>query len=249
MNKIIVSKNGIISDYNNVIVKDNEIRFDNDGEYLLEYIDSGKYNINFVVNASVKLYETSFRNQINVNNRYILDGGYLDVIKFYDNDSVNEIIDINLLNDGDKINYSFVDICRNKGVYTVNINHKCKNTISNINNKSIALKDSINHFVINSNVCMDSYGCILNQNTRIVTMGECDTKICPNMFIDLDDVEAKHGSIIGSFKNETIFYLMSKGINYNDSIKLLLSGYILSGIGKNHYLRKEIIDTIDSYWR
>ena len=55
-------------------------------------------------------------------------------------------------------------------------------------------------------------------------MGECDTKISPNMFIDLDDVIAKHGSAIGTFKDDQVFYLMSKGINYNDALKLLIKG-------------------------
>ena len=80
-------------------------------------------------------------------------------------------------------------------------------------------------------------------------MDECDAKISPNMFIDIDDVEAKHGSIIGSFKEEEIFYLMSKGINYNDTLKLLIKGYLLSNIGGYFDLRQRIMEIINMYWR
>lgn len=249
MNKILLSKNKITSDYDNVIIRDNTIIFKDNGEYFVEYIDSCKYKINYVINSRVTLYESSFDNLVEVNNKYTIDGGNLSVIKFYNNNNVIENINIDLCRDNDSIDYNFVNISRYEERYTININHKCKNTFSNINNKSVALKNSLVHFVINSNVYKDSVKCILNQNTRIVTMDECDTKISPNMFIDLDDVEAKHGSVIGSFKEDNIFYLQSKGINYNDAIKLLVSGYILSGIGKNHYLRNKIMDITNVYWR
>ena len=80
-------------------------------------------------------------------------------------------------------------------------------------------------------------------------MGECDTKIEPNMFIDLDDISAKHGSIIGTFKEEDIFYLMSKGISYNNSVKLLVKGYLFGNIGGYFDLRQRILNIINRYWR
>ena len=249
MNKILVSKNSINSDYDNIKIDGNKIIFDNDGEYVLEYIDSGKYNISFIINSNIKIIESSFDNDIIVNNKYIIDNGSLSVIKFYNNNSVSENVDIDLKHDGDKVDYAFVNICRGEERYTININHKCKNTISNINNKTVALKNSLVNFVINSKVEKECVKSELNQNTRIVTMDECDASISPNMYIDLDDVMAKHGSIIGSFKEEDVFYLMSKGISYNDTIKLLIKGFILSNIGVDNYLRNKIIDIIDMYWR
>lgn len=249
MNKILVNKKKIISDYDNITIDGNNITICKDGEYLIEYTESGKYKISFNIKANVKIYESSFDNELDVNNKYIIDGGKLKVIKFYNNNNVNEVINIDLCKEEDLVDYSFVNICRGEERYTININHKCKNTKSNIVNKSIAFKNSLVHFIINSNVYKECNGCVLDQNTRIVTMDDCDASISPNMFIDLDDVEAKHGSIIGSFKEDVVFYLMSKGINYHDTIKLLVSGYILSGIGKNHYLRNKIMDMIDVYWR
>ena len=69
------------------------------------------------------------------------------------------------------------------------------------------------------------------------------------MFIDLDDVVAKHGSIIGTFKEEDIFYLMSKGISYSDSLKLLVKGYLFTNIGGYFDLRQKVMDIINTYWR
>ena len=104
-------------------------------------------------------------------------------------------------------------------------------------------------FVINSIVGREYVKSVLDQNTRIVTLGDSDCNISPNMFIDCDDIEARHGSVIGTFKDEMIFYLMSRGIGYNDAIKLLIKGYLFSNIDADSDLKDKIFNTIDTYWR
>ena len=249
MNKIIVSNNKISSDSFDINIKNNEVVFNNSGEYILEYTQDGSYNITFIIKNDVKLIESSYDLELDINNKYIIDNGSLKVVKFYNNKKVIENIDIDLCTSRSKIDYYFSNICRMEERYNINVNHKCKETISNIQNKSIALKNSILKFVINSNVGKDSVESVLEQNTRIVTMGECDAAISPNMYIDLDDVSAKHGSVIGSFKDDVIFYLMSKGINYNDTLKLLIKGYIMSNMDVDVDNRMKIMEIIDLYWR
>ena len=247
MNKIIVSKNGIFLNDNKL--KNNIINLIDNNDYTVEYIDDGNYEITFNINGNIKINENSFDKNLNLNNKYIIESGYLNIYKFYNNHTVNEIINIDLCTEKSKVDYHFSNICRENEHYIININHKCKNTISNIINKSIALKNSNLKFIINSNVYKESIKSILNQNTRIVTMDKCDTSISPNMFIDLNDVEAKHGSVIGSFNQDQIFYLMSKGINYNDTLKLLIKGYIFSNVDIDNDLRLKILEIINLYWR
>ena len=248
MNKILVDNDKISTD-GNVIIKNNIIEINDSGEYLLEYISDGSYKLTFIINDSIKLIETSYDKELDINNEYIVNSGELKVFKFYNNKIVNEVIDINLCNELAKVDYHFANICREEEKYTININHECKNTYSNIQNRSIALKNSILKFIINSNVKKECISSVLDQNTRIVTMGECDASISPNMFIDLDDVSAKHGSVIGSFKDDDVFYLMSKGISYSDTIKLLIKGYILANMEVDADTRMKILQIIDLYWR
>ena len=249
MNKILVDNNRISSDDLNVIINKNTIEFKDSGEYFLEYISNGKYNLTFIVNCDVKLIETSYDNELDIDNKYVINSGEFRAFKFYNNKNVNENINIDLCNERAKVDYHFANICKEEEKYILNINHKCKNTFSNIQNKSIALKNSNLKFIINSNVKKDCIGSVLDQNTRIVTMGECDASISPNMFIDLDDISAKHGSIIGSFKDDDIFYLMSKGISYSDTLKLLIKGYIIANMEVDSETRMKIIKIIDTYWR
>ena len=248
MNKIMVGKD-LVSDSDKVIITNNKIIFRENGEYVIEYTSDIKKKIIFDIYADVKLIETSFDNSLQLDNTYIVNNGDVLVIKFYNNYMVNEIINIELRNQGSKIDYRFANICKGIENYIINVCHKGVNTVSNISNKSVALKNSKINFVINSKVITKAIKSVLNQNTRIVTMDDCDAKISPNMFIDIDDVEAKHGSIIGSFKEEDVFYIMSKGISYNDALKLLVKGYLLANVGGYFDLRQKVMDIINMYWR
>ena len=229
----------------------NNIRIKNSGIYSLEYDDVDKIDLNIIVDDYVDgvLFESSFLGDICVSNRYVINKGSLRVNKFYDNDSVREVIDIDLLSDGSRFDYRFSNICKNSEDYVININHKNMFSVSNINNKSIAMDGSKLNFIINSSVGKKDFGSVLNQNTRIVTIGNSDSKISPNMFIDCDDVSAVHGSVIGTFKDEMVFYLMSRGIDYNEAIKLLVKGYLFSNVDVDNVLRERILKVIDKYWR
>ena len=247
MNKITIGKK-IISDSDNVRISDDTIEFVNDGDYEIEYVDDGEYKLELIINGNVNLLIYSFDNTLNNKCRYTINNGSLHVYKFYNNQNVNEIVDIDLCRPMTNVEYKFANICKEVEKYEMNINHNAKNTESDINNKTVSIKNSSIKFIINSNVLKEAVESKLNQNTRIVTMGDCDTSICPNMYTPLENVEAKHGSIIGTFKDDEIFYLMSKGISYNDSLKLMIKGYLLSNISVNHEIRKRIIDKIDEYW-
>jgi len=248
MNKILIGRK-IVSDDKNIKISKNVITFLESGEYVIEYTESVDRQIVFEINGNVRLIETSFDNNLTLDNQYIINSGNLMVIKFYNNDMVMEKIRIDLCGFGSMVDYKFANICKGIEKYEINVNHNSKNTVSNICNKSVALKNSNIKFVINSNVCKNANKSVLNQSTRIVTMDECDALIKPNMFIDLDDVEAKHGSIIGSFKEEDIFYLMSKGISYSDTLKLLIKGYLFSNIDGYFDLRQRVLEIINMYWR
>jgi len=251
MNKILVSSNKIISDSKSVLIDNNRIKLLNSGMYLLEYEDIDNINLCIEIdnNVDAVLYESCFLDDINVNNKYIINEGFLRVNKFYNNKSVLENIDIDLCSVNSKIDYRFSNICKNKESYIININHNNKSTVSNISNKSIAMDGSKLEFIINSIVKKEYEKSILDQTTRIVTIGNSDAKISPNMYIDCDDVEARHGSVVGTFKDDLVFYLMSRGIEYNDCIKLLVKGYLFSNVDTDNMMREKILNVIDMYWR
>ena len=54
----------------------------------------------------------------------------------------------------------------------------------------------------------------------------------PELEIYADDVKCSHGSASGSLDENSIFYLMSRGLNYHQSKKLLINGFLLDVIEK-----------------
>jgi len=65
---------------------------------------------------------------------------------------------------------------------------------------------------------------LLSENT------EFDAK--PELEIYADDVKCSHGSTSGNLDEDAIFYLMSRGLNYQQSKELLVNGFLLDVVEK-----------------
>ena len=65
---------------------------------------------------------------------------------------------------------------------------------------------------------------LLDQNT------EFNAK--PELEIYADDVKCSHGSSSGSLDDNKIFYLMTRGLDKNQSKKMLIDGFILDVVDK-----------------
>ena len=66
--------------------------------------------------------------------------------------------------------------------------------------------------------------------TNLYENTEFDAK--PELEIYADDVKCSHGSTSGNLDEEAIFYLMSRGLNYQQSKKLLINGFLLDVVEK-----------------
>ena len=251
MNKICIVKNDIIPcDNSDILINNNEISFLEDGNYILEYVEC--YNVNLTINVNenrcINLFEYSYNNDFVVNNKYnIYKNSSLIINKFCCNKNSNENIAINLNGNNSNIKYNFSSISNGLDKYKINIYHNEKLTNSNIFNKTIAKENSSNFFDINSyveNGIIDTY---LNQSTKIIALGDSNNRINPNMYTHDNSTTAIHSSIIGNVDEDELFYLMSRGISYKDSIKLIVKGNLLSNINiPDEYWQKinNIIETL-----
>ncbi len=114
-----------------------------------------------------------------------------------------------------------------------NINHLSKNTKSyqliksvlNDNSKGVYQgKIFVNSKAQKTNGYQLSKALLLNENT------EFDAK--PELEIYADDVKCSHGSASGSLDENLIFYLMSRGLNYQQARDLLINGFLMDIIEK-----------------
>ena len=123
------------------------------------------------------------------------------------------------------------------------------------NNKNHEIRTSINH--LNENT--KSYQLIksvLGENTKSAYQGKIFVKsnaqktdgyqlskaillsdnsefnAKPELEIYADDVKCSHGSASGSLNKESIFYIMSRGLNYKEAKELLINGFLLDVVEK-----------------
>ena len=59
-----------------------------------------------------------------------------------------------------------------------------------------------------------------------------DEVLITELEIYADDVKCYHGSASGSLNEDSIFYLMSRGLNYQQSRELLINGFLLDVVEK-----------------
>ena len=129
-----------------------------------------------------------------------------------------------------------------------NINHLAENTKSYqliksvLNDKSTGVyqgKIFVNDQAQKTDGYQLSKALLLNENT------EFNGK--PELEIYADDVKCSHGSTSGNLDENSIFYLMSRGLNYDQAKKLLIEGFINDVIEKitNIEIQKYLKETIN----
>ena len=249
MNKIKVVNNDIIPCYfDGIVINNNDIIFEKNGNYYIEYIDSNNVNLNINISNDVciSLFEYAHGNNILISNTYnIGDNGGLILSKFCYNNETNEVININLKGEKSSIKYNYSSVSKGNDRTKINIYHLGNNSISDIYNRTVAREGSSNYFDINSYVENGIKDCYLKQQTKIITLGESDNRINPNMFIGEDSTTAIHSSTISNIDEDSLFYLMSRGIDYNTSVKLIVKGFIISNINCDDEKKSEILNILD----
>ena len=198
------------------------------------------YNFNLQKDAILKNYKLD--NEENNNIKYSYNNINLET---------NSVAENFILSSGS----SFI-----KNEINCNLNGKYSsafvNGIFNLdNNKNHEIRTSINH--LNENT--KSYQLIksvLGENTKSAYQGKIFVKsnaqktdgyqlskaillsdnaefnAKPELEIYTDDVKCSHGSASGSLNQDSIFYIMSRGLNYIEAKELLINGFLLDVVEK-----------------
>lgn len=248
MNYIIVDKNKL-TEYmdDDISIQEGSITFKRNGDYTLEYVDSDSVclDIHILDGVTVKLFIWSKDNALEVHNHYQLgSGSNLILFQFYYNKSVREELIVDLDGECSKFSQGFSSISLGNEEYHIIVNHNHHRVSSNIQNKCIGMDGSSIRMQIDSVLDKGNIDCVMDQSTKILTLGDVDATIIPNMFIEEDSVEARHGSVISSFHPEELFYLMSRGITEDEAMTLLMRGFIFSNLIVDMEKRARIFQVI-----
>ena len=129
------------------------------------------------------------------------------------------------------------------GIFSLNNNnhHEIRTTINHLteNTKSYQLIKSVleknSNAVYQGKIFVNSDaqktdGYQLSKAILLDKESEFNAK--PELEIYADDVKCSHGSASGSLNEDSIFYLMSRGLNYQQSRELLINGFLLDVVEK-----------------
>ena len=113
------------------------------------------------------------------------------------------------------------------------VNHLVENTKSYQLIKSVLGKNSKSAYqgkIFVDSKAQKTDGYQLSKAVLLDETSEFNAK--PELEIYADDVKCSHGSASGSLNENSIFYLMSRGLSYQQSKELLINGFLLDVIEK-----------------
>ncbi len=113
------------------------------------------------------------------------------------------------------------------------INHLVENTKSYQLIKSVLGKNSKSAYqgkIFVDSKAQKTDGYQLSKAILLDETSEFNAK--PELEIYADDVKCSHGSASGSLDENSIFYLMSRGLNYQQSKELLINGFLIDVVEK-----------------
>ena len=137
-------------------------------------------------------------------------------------------VEINLDVENVTLYYYYGNINYDDNTFNIKINHLASNTHSEVFNHGVNVFDNKLSYYVDGIVPKNSNKCICNQDNQIINMDDGKSTICPNLLIDNYDVDSNHAAYIGSFKEDVLFYMMSRGISKDVASRLLLHGFLIN---------------------
>ena len=179
----------------------------------------------------------------NKNSNYSYDIKEDTIIYHY---SINSSSNVDIKLDKDiRLDYYFNTINYDDNKFSINVKHKSSNSHSEVYNHGINMNTNKLTFDVTGVVPKEYSKCICNQDNQIINMDNGKSTILPKLLIDNFDVDSNHAAYIGKFRDEDLFYLMSRGISRDMSYRLLLNGFLLNSDSIELERIKEFVDEIN----
>lgn len=223
MNKILMSKVDEVFDFDK-----NHYKFDKDNSYFLEISDLDK-KVSLVILENTNITLNILGNRVNLD-LYIRvsKNSTLVINSFITCGSMNVNCILEESNASFKLYNSI--LATNDSLNKIEVKHLSAYTNSYLKNHGFSLDGAKIVFDVASYVPKESECCVAKQDNKIIQDENSLSQINPNLYIDNYDVEASHSAYVGEFKEEEIFYLMSRGLTLEDARFLLTKSFLVGSM-------------------
>ncbi len=151
-----------------------------------------------------------------------------DTIIYHFSINSSSKVEVNLVTEGVTLYYYYNNINYDNNEFKIKVNHMEDNTHSELFNHGVNVLVNKLTYYVDGSVPKKSSKCICNQENQIINMDNGKSTILPILLIDNYDVDSNHSAYIGKFRDEEIFYLMSRGISRSMANRLLLRGFLIN---------------------
>lgn len=236
---------------NKIVLEDSfyKLNLDNEKNYIITSNNNSNAEFSILDNINTKIVEINKNNLISKYTFNILNNSNIEINIFDDSKEVKRIIDININGENSTAILNISSISSGKNEYIINVWCNKSGSTSEANIHSVTNGDSKIIITNNGYIRNGAKKSKLSQDNKIITIGENNSKIEPNLYIDEYDIEASHGAYIGKFDYETLFYLKSRGLDETLGYNLLIKGFLLDSFYKYESLMQDLINIINKYWR
>ncbi len=224
----------------------NDLLVENDLILVLQYDGTDtNLTINVTPNTNLRVFDVSKNTHnkitynIEKNTQVIVNKMGIDC---------NDELEVNINDENADVEFHNSLISYDNFIFKETINHyhsgsKCKiiNHALNVNEKELKL-------IVDGIITKEAYDTTFRQDNKIINLNNGMSYILPNLIVDNNDIEASHSAYIGTFKEDDIFYMMSRGISLKEAEKLLIKSFLINSMDleeKEEDIFNGIIDTIN----
>lgn len=241
MNKILMS-----SPEKTSIINDGKYRFLEDTTLTLEVEDFSK-DIFLSVASHKKVVFNLFSKNSTLNFHIQILKGAEFVFNYFSVNGSNTIT-TNLLEDESKFYFHYSVLNDDNSNNKITVYHDASKTEAYLKNHGFSSRGAKLVFDVSSYIPKEANGCISRQDNQILENSPSFSQINPNLYIENYDVEASHSAYIGEFKEDELFYLMSRGLKIEEAKLLLLQAFLMGSLQVDDERREKYQGEIKKYF-
>lgn len=219
---------------------------------LLDSIDAQELNFELAPHSklevlvySVQVSDTNIKLAFNVNEDATLNVIY--VINSSGSNNVEISVNLNQVRAESAVNVVSIASGKTSNQVNVKSNNLSKYTNAQIIQKAVALSGGENIFEATGFIAKDCSKSTNFQESRVLLLDDASKgEASPILLINHHDVEAGHAAGVTRVDEDSLYYLMSRGIDKGSAEKLVTSGFIRPIIDKisNDQLREKILNEV-----
>jgi len=140
-------------------------------------------------------------------------------------------------------NYSF--IANDKCHLTIDTNLSGNDNETEVNVKAVTERDGAATIVGTADAKEKIINNNLVESIKVLVLNNEESICIPNLLVATNEVTVNHACTINTVDKNSLFYLESKGLSKEDSIKLIKNGYLIGNLNINEEIKEEILNMIE----